>query len=160
MKLRQIFLATSAIMSTSALAIDMQAATNTLATEARLVDVSTLSAEEAPVFISAMLGELNNAEAPKELVLELFRNNPQQANFVYAVAKKSGMEDDFLVAAALSAGVDPSVMLQPTAISLALPPPPPPPPGGGGGGTAPPPPPPPPDTGGGSGGGGISVSEN
>lgn len=156
MKLRHIFLATAAIMSTSALAIDMQAATNTLATEARLVDVSTLSAEEAPVFISAMLGELNNAEAPKELVLELFRNNPQQANVVYAVAKKSGMEDDFLVAAALSAGVDPSVMLQPTAISLALPPPPPPP---GGGGTAPPPPPPP-DTGGGSGGGGISVSEN
>lgn len=155
MKLRQIFLATAAIMSTSALAIDMQAATNTLATEARLVDVSTLSAEEAPVFISAMLGELNNAEAPKELVLELFRNNPQQANVVYAVAKKSGMEDDFLVAAALSAGVDPSVMLQPTAISLALPPPPPPP---GGGGTTPPPPPP--DTGGGSGGGGISVSEN
>jgi hypothetical protein len=158
MKLRQIFLATAAIMSTSALAIDMQAATNTLATEARLVDVSTLSAEEAPVFISAMLGELNNAEAPKELVLELFRNNPQQANVVYAVAKKSGMEDDFLVAAALSAGVDPSVMLQPTAISLALPPPPPPPPPGGGGGTTPPPPPP--DTGGGSGGGGISVSEN
>ena len=155
MKLRQIFLATAAIMSTSALAIDMQAATNTLATEARLVDVSTLSAEEAPVFISAMLGELNNAEAPKELVLELFRNNPQQANVVYAVAKKSGMEDDFLVAAALSAGVDPSVMLQPTAISLALPPPPPPP---GGGGTTPPPPPP--DTGGGSGGGGISVSQN
>ena len=155
MKLRQIFLATAAIMSTSALAIDMQAATNTLATEARLVDVSTLSAEEAPVFISAMLGELNNAEAPKELVLELFRNNPQQVNVVYAVAKKSGMEDDFLVAAALSAGVDPSVMLQPTAISLALPPPPPPP---GGGGTTPPPPPP--DTGGGSGGGGISVSEN
>jgi len=155
MKLRQIFLATAAIMSTSALAIDMQAATNTLATEARLVDVSTLSAEEAPVFISAMLGELDSAEAPKELVLELFRNNPQQANVVYAVAKKSGMEDDFLVAAALSAGVDPSVMLQPTAISLALPPPPPPP---GGGGTTPPPPPP--DTGGGSGGGGISVSEN
>ena len=156
MKLRQIFLATAAIMSTSVLAIDMQAATNTLATEARLVDVSKLNAEEAPVFISAMLGELNTAVAPKELVLELFRNNPQQANVVYAVAKKSGMEDDFLVAAALSAGVDPSVMLQPTAISLALPPPPPPP---GGGGTAPPPPPPP-DTGGGSGGGGISVSQN
>lgn len=157
MKLRQIILATTALMASSAFAIDMQSATSALATEARLVDVSTLSADEAPQYISAILEELSNAEAPQEFVLELFRNNQQQANVVYAVAKKAGLSDDYLVAAALSAGVDPSVMLEPTALGLALPPPPPP---GGGGTTPPPPPPPPPSTGGGSGGGGISVSEN
>lgn len=156
MKIRQIILATSALMASSTFAIDMQAATNALATEARLVDVSTLSVEEAPALVSAMLSQLSEVEAPKEFVLALFKNNPEQANVVYAVAKMAGLNDDFLIAAALTAGVDPSVMLEPTAFSLGLPPPPPP----GTGSTPPPPPPPPPSTGGGTGGGGISVSQN
>ena len=156
MKLRQVILATSVLMASSAFAIDMQEATNALITEARLVDVSTLSAEEAPAFVSVMLSQLSKSEAPKEFILALFKKNPEQANVVYAVAKKSGFDDDYLIAAALTAGVDPSVMLEPTAFSLGLPPPPPP----GSGNTPPPPPPPPPSTGGGTGGGGISVSEN
>lgn len=157
MKLRQIFLAASALVVSSSYAIDMQEATNTLATEARLVDVSTLSAEEGPVFVSAILEQLNSSIAPKELVLELFKNNTEQANVVFAVAKKAGMDDDFLFAAALSAGVDPTVLLQPTALTLLLPPPPPPPSTND---PVAPPPPPPPSTGGGSGSGGVTVSSN
>lgn len=124
-----------------------------------LVNVSELARDEAPQYFS-MIGENLSASADVEaLVAEMFRSNKKQANVVYALAKKSGLEDDVLIALALSEGIDPAAILEPTAFGFFFPPPPPPPPTGGGGNDGPPPPPPP-STGGGSGSGGVSISGN
>lgn len=149
------FFASSLVLSTPALAIDMQAATNSFVTEAELVDISTLSESELPEYFTALSSKLELTEDKEAFVSELFSNNKEQANIVYGIAKQSGLSDDFLIATALSEGVDPAAMLEPTAFGFFFPLPPAP---GDDGSTLPPPPPP--STGGGSGSGGVSVSTN
>jgi hypothetical protein len=157
--MKKITLLIAALLAAPAVsAIDLKESIASFENSASLVDVSTLAKDEAPSYFSMIGKSLETSSNPEALVSEMFRNNEKQANIVYALAKKSGLEDDVLIALALSEGVDPASILEPTAFGFFFPPPPPPPPPGSGGGA--PPPPPPPSTGGGSGSGGVSISGN
>lgn len=158
MKKLSLVIAMAACVSTSALAIDMQVASQKVSESQLLIETSLLSQEEAPAYFDMVSAQLAASDDKDAFIAALFKNNASQANVVYAIAKANGYDDDYLIAKALSEGVDPAVMLEPTAFALILPPPPPPPGGGTGGGDIPPPPPP--STGGGSGSGGVSVSGN
>lgn len=160
MKKLSLVIAMAACVSTSALAIDMQVASQKVSESQLLIETSLLSQEEAPAYFDMVSAQLAASDDKDAFIAALFKNNASQANVVYAIAKANGYDDDYLIAKALSEGVDPAVMLEPTAFALILPPPPPPPPPGGGTGGGDIPPPPPPSTGGGSGSGGVSVSGN
>lgn len=157
--MKKVALLIAALLATPAVsAIDLNQSEASFKKSASLVDVGELSKDEAQSYFSIIGDALNSSSDPEALVSKMFENNKEQANIVYALAKKSGLNDDVLIALALSEGIDPAAILEPTAFGFFFPPPPPPPPPGSGPGA--PPPPPPPSTGGGSGSGGVSISGN
>lgn len=149
----------ASLMCTTAVgAIDLGQSEASFKNTASLANVTDLSKDEAVAYFSMIGNYVSTSSTPEALVSEMFKKNRDQANIVYALAKKSGLDDDTLIALALSEGIDPADILEPTAFGFFFPPPPPPPPPGSGDGA--PPPPPPPSTGGGSGSGGVSISGN
>jgi hypothetical protein len=140
------------LLCSSAFSLTLDSAKEQLQTNSTLVSLSALDKTDVAVYAKSLVEAIAKADDSQAFVESLFENNPEQANVVYQAAVSAGLSEDSLVASALSLGIDPTQMLEPTAFGFTLPPissnPPPPPPA------------PVPPTGGGSGGGGVSISSN
>ncbi|MFC3200263.1 hypothetical protein ACFOEW_00310 [Alteromonas oceani] len=140
------------LLCSSAFSLTLDSAKEQLQSNSTLVSLSALDKNDVAKYGESLVQAIESADDSKAFVEGLFKNNAEQANVVYQAAVKAGLSEDTLVATALGLGIDPTLMLEPTAFFFSLPPissnPP------------PPPPPPVPPTGGGSGGGGVSISNN
>jgi hypothetical protein len=151
MKIKYIVLAASISLSSVALATDG----NESFEVANIANFTQMNEQDAQTFATGLVAAIKNASSQVEFVKSLFTANKENANVVYAAAVQAGLEQELVVAAGLTAGVDPSVMLDPTAFNFgffALPP--------GFSFPAPPPPPPAVPICGPGGSGGVCISTN